>query len=649
MEISQPEVAVEGLLDAGGQVGIVQSGGQTQLSGKLVHEAGGFVEHGGGGLGNGNTAGVAVAQRRTPVAQTAGNDQLVLVEGLVLLRVGNFMGHPLLHLIPMGLDDGVVAVVAVHPVGHDHVGTAPQGRGLAAPALTGGDHLPDTVDLVLGAEIVDVLLVGCLHVVVHDTRVADHLGIPQPAALLASGAILGEAVVVGAEGGHHDALEVIQLGVSTLEGAGLGQVGGHDVANADGQLGVHAVLAEIVVARDLHVAEGVVGEAGSPDLPLSVAAGDVDVLLDALGGEGACRAEVQIARLGDVLGEAEGDLGAAGGVGDMDLHDTRHVLAEVHDPRAVLLTAGLLDRQGGEGTDDTDGGHHAELQLALGDGVLYNGAPLLLVAVVIGEVGGLQTAVVGLAAVEVVQHDGAVLVLPVGRVGGDDLLFAILVLDLQLGQQADVAELHAAAAPGAGLRVPAVTQQGGQSILFGDQGGDVVDAVEDFLFVVGEGRVDHVLADLLPVDVILTAPQTAGVELGGLDPAPHLELGPQVGCPALDVAFGLDERADPLVGVDGGAELHRGGGGLTKVVGDGDGQGIVGTGLQRRLHGDVDGLGGSLPRPCGGVTAHLGDSGGVGGLEDVRVVGVQLPAYVEILTGGVRGILDGVDGEVIEL
>ena len=36
-------------------------------------------------------------------------------------------------------------------------------------------------------------------------------------------------------------------------------------------------------------------------------------------------------------------------------------------------------------------------------------------------------------------------------------------------------------------------------------------------------------------------------------------------------------------------------------------------------------------------------------MEDVRVVGVQLPAYVEILTGGVRGILDGIDGEVVEL
>ena len=288
MEISQPEVAVEGLLDAGGQGGVVQGGGKSQLLGKLVHEAGGLVEHGGGGLGDGDAPLVAIAQRRTPVAQAAGDDQFVLVEGLVIPCVVDLMLHPLFHLIPMGSYDAVVAVVAVHPVGHDDVGTAPQGRGLAAPALTGGDHLPDTVDLVLGAEIVDVLLVGGLHIVVHDTRVADHLGITQPAALLAAGTVLGEAVVVGAEGRHHDALEAIQLGMGTLKGAGLGQIGGHDLADTDGQLGVGAVGAEIVVARDLHVAEGVVGKAGSPDLPLGVAAGDVHVLLDALGGEGAC-------------------------------------------------------------------------------------------------------------------------------------------------------------------------------------------------------------------------------------------------------------------------------------------------------------------------------------------------------------------------
>ena len=71
--------------------------------------------------------------------------------------------------------------------------------------------MPYAIDLVGGTEIVDIFLVGGLHVVIHNTRIAHHLGIAQPTALLTTGAILGESVIVGTEGIHHDGLQTIHI------------------------------------------------------------------------------------------------------------------------------------------------------------------------------------------------------------------------------------------------------------------------------------------------------------------------------------------------------------------------------------------------------------------------------------------------------
>ena len=644
MQLGDPEVTVEGLLDLGSQVGVIHGGGQIQFLGQLVHHAGDLVEDCGGGLGDGNTAGDVVTAGRTPVTQTTGED---VVTG-DLLSIVHLVLHPLLHLVPMATDDVIVAVVMVHPVGHDHVGTAPQGRCLQASALTGGDHLPYAEGLVGGAEIVDVLLVGCLQIEVHHTVVTSHLSITQPTASLAGGAILGEAVVVGAEGREHDGLEIVQVIAGALKASRLGKIGGHHVANADVQGGINAEGGKVGVARDLHVTEAVIGEARSPGLTLGITAGDVNILLDTLGGEGTDGAVVQRTVGVDGLGKAENDLCTTGGGGDLQLHHTGHVLAEVHDPSAVLYTAAAGDGLSLQAADEADGGHHAELQLAAGHVGLYHRAPLLLVAVVVSEVRCLQTAIVGLACVEVVDGDGTVLVFPILGIGGDDLLLTVLVGDLQLSQEAHVVILETVHTPNAGLGVPAVTQKGRKGVLLFDEGGHVIDAVEDLAVVVGEGGIDEILADLTTVDVVLATAQTADEEPRLLDAALCLELGTQVGRPALDVTLRLDEHAGPLVGGDVGKEVNGGGSALPLVVGGGDRQGIARAGVQSLVHGDVDGLVGSLTHPSGLVTAYLGNGSLVGGLENVGLVGLQLPAHVQILTGGICGILHRIDGKVVK-
>ena len=420
------------------------------------------------------------------------------------------------------------------------------------------------------------------------------------------------------------------------------------MANADIQSGIDTEGGEVGVTRDLHITEAVIGETGSPDLTLGVASGDVDILLDTLGGEGTDGAVVQSSVGVNGLGKAENDLGATGCGRNLQLHNAGHVLTEVHNPRAVLHTAAAGDRLSLQAADKANGGHHAELQLTAGNTCIHHRAPLLLVTVIIGEVGGLQTAVVGLTCMEVVDGDGTVLIFPVLGIGGDDLLFAILVGDLQLSQEAHVAILQTVHTPYAGLGVPAVTQKGGKGVLFLNEGGHVVDAVEYLTVIVGEGGINEILADLTTVDVVLTAAQTADEELGFLDAALGLELGTEVGCPALDVTLGLNEHACPLVGGDVGKEIHGGGSRLTLVVGNSDGEGVVGTGTKSRVHRNVNGLIAPLAHPVGSITAYLGNGRLVGGLQNVGLIRVQLPTNVQILTGSICGVFHRIDRKVVE-
>ena len=96
-------------------------------------------------------------------------------------------------------------------------------------------------------------------------------------------------------------------------------------------------------------------------------------------------------------------------------------------------------------------------------------------------------------------------------------------------------------------------------------------------------------------------------------------------------------------------EIQGGGGGLTMVIGDGDRQGIVGTGFQRRLHGNMDGLAASLVCPHGGVTAYLDDGCGIGGLKDAAVIGVQLPAHLKPRDGGAERRLGVVQTQITDV
>ena len=326
----------------------------------------------------------------------------------------------------------------------------------------------------------------------------EDLEVAGPAeALVALRAVGGDVEEVALHPPHH---VVVQLGhqrVGDLEAADALHVGVQDLRDDVGRVELAGP------AGDLGVAEAVEREPGRP-------------LLDAVAGErvgvggprAAQRAGGQLTVLED-LGVAECDDGA-GLAADPDPEAADEILAEVQDGRARGAGQDLGHRQPLDAAHRGAVGRHEcrDVELPNHDGRPAGGVerrhrPGWVV----------QAGVEGLPVVEVGGGDRA------GRadpdvVGGDHLAGAVGILDLQLGDQAQLlAVQRPSAVPAEVPAPPAVAEPGAQRVVPGpDQVGDVVGHVAQARLVGGPAGREFVVADALTVQLKLRDAVGAGVE-----------------------------------------------------------------------------------------------------------------------------------------
>ena len=491
-----------------------------------------------------------------------------------------------------------------------------------------------------------VLLIGRLHPVIHHAGVAHHLCVAPP------GAILREAVVVGAEGGHHDALQPVDILIGAPEAACLLQIRGHDQPDCNVSVRILAVLAQVKIAGNLHIAVGVIGKARAINLALRVTARNVHILLDALRGKRPGGTEIQTAVRVDCLGKPEYILRTARGGTQVELGYARRVLAHVDDPRAVLLAADLPDRLRGQCPDHAHRRHEAQLQCALRHRVCLHRRPAVLLSVGLCEIRRFQPGVIGLAAVKVIQHDGAALTEPPLGAGGNSLSLPVLIDNLQLGAQARVTVPEAADRPHAALGIPALAEQCRQrapTATDGQEAAYVVDAVQHLTVVIGHGRVYHILGYLLPVDVILPAPQSADIQpCRAHRRGTKVKLCAQIGRPTHNGAAHADPDGTPVTGVQRGGkgvrQLRR----LADGIGHGDGQAEVGAGRQCQRQRDSNRL--RILKHAGiPYRAHTGfQPDPAGRLTHIAPVGLQHPRDAQSLAGQERRTPNTVYGQLTD-
>ena len=238
-------------------------------------------------------------------------------------------------------------------------------------------------------------------------------------ALVALGAVGEDGVHIVPLGHDQGLLDGVDHGGATGEGGAVFQIG-VDETRVD-----HFGL-QVVQARDLAVAEAVVGEQGRPEIRVAVVARS-DVGIGLLGT--AQNVGVDGTVLVQLLGEGQGDgLPRFQIIGEPQLGHARDVLAEVHHEHTGLGGGdllGLVERMGGDGLED----HGAHLPTGGGDSL--DGE---LVAVVKFDV---QGGVKGLA-VEDGGGAGTESAFP-GHVGGNILGGAILIVNVEVGPQDAVA------------------------------------------------------------------------------------------------------------------------------------------------------------------------------------------------------------------
>ena len=410
----------------------------------------------------------------------------------------------------MFLEDARVAVVLIHVPADEGIGRAP-GRVGRPRAPDVGDRVRDLSFLVLDvADVADEVRVEGGHVEVHDGFLGRALGVAHPAhALVALVAIGRDAVKVGLLAPGDDALEAVEdvLG------------GGEAADGIDGRVNDAAAdrieLGRSGEARDLDVAEAVIGEARLPDL-LAGALEDVVVL-------GLGRAQgflVERAVLVKELGEAEPDVRAPRPLG-AEAGPAAEVLAHVENVNARKGTR-HLERD--DGIDDLDGRHQLGRKRSLRSVDRFGRRPVFIVEAGTVPAGRFPASVVRFPVVDAVREDGAVGGLP-GRIGDDAHGAAVLELDVELEEEGP--RLVPAVAEGDSDRVGA----------FADERRHVIGRVEDALVVGRPSGIEDVVAGLPAIEAQLVVAEAGDVGPGPLDPALEAELLAELVLPADPSAF----------------------------------------------------------------------------------------------------------------
>ena len=236
-----------------------------------------------------------------------------------------------------------------------------------------------------------------------------------------------------------------------------------------------------------------------------------------------------------------------------------HVLAEVVDGCAIAGREPACRR---DGPDDPDGRQRLSLQSPRRCPGRFGRLPRAVVEAGRAPAGPLQAGVVGLAVAVVVVGDRPGRGLP-GGVADQAYRLAPVELDVELQQGHRPVSVGLAMAGGGRhvvLRaVPAVPEHEPDCVRAGTQvPGHVVGGVEDpraqlgrqVVVVVGDGRVEHLLADPPPVDVQLVVAQPRHVAPGPDGPVDEHGLGAQQG--GGDARRRADPGCVPVPGVQQG-------------------------------------------------------------------------------------------------